>query len=784
MATATAFIALLPLVGYAYGTRELYGIASATLTALPTAVNLEALALGLLMLTADVGIVSTLRASGTAGRLARRSLAYSIVVPLVVGWAVTRGLRLHLYGWEFAISCVVLGLILAMTFLISRDATQVGGLEAQRLAAVAELERSRQALAVASEREKVLRDAGETIRGLIDSTPDPMVVHRDGRIVRVNQSFADWLGYQRPEELVGLDPLQLVREPDRLRSLVAAGAAGAPVQRVLLRRDGTEVVGEFVDSRIMYQGEPAIVAAGRDVTERLRTEEALRRAEEQLRLTIESAPIGMALVALDGRWLSVNRALCEILGYSQEELLALTPQAVTPPDDLAAEQALLGRLLSGELARYSLAKRYLRKGGEPVDAMVHVSLLHDQEGRPRNLIEQVEDVTERKRIEVQLALRDRMASLGTMSAGVAHEINNPLSYVKTNLDLAADQLRSPEALARHGLGELAEMIDEARQGTERARRIVRGLKSFSRGDEERRAVLDVRRVIDLTIDMVFNEIRHRARLVKDFGEVPPVEADESRLAQVFTNLLVNAAQAIPEGHAERNEIRVVTRRDEQGRAVIEVRDTGSGIAEDHLQRIFEPFFTTKPIGVGTGLGLSVCHGIVTGLGGEIVAESVVGKGATLRVVLPAARAQAQPPPAAATEPGRPAAAQRARVLVVDDERLVGESLRRALAREHDVTVLASGQEALAAILGGARFDVIFCDLMMPAMTGMELHARLAEAAADQVSRMVFITGGAFTPAARAFLDEVSNERIEKPFEVQNVRAVVRRFQAIREPGAP
>jgi CheY-like chemotaxis protein len=209
---------------------------------------------------------------------------------------------------------------------------------------------------------------------------------------------------------------------------------------------------------------------------------------------------------------------------------------------------------------------------------------------------------------------------------------------------------------------------------------------------------------------------------------------------------------------------------------VEVRDTGRGISRADLGRIFEPFFTTKPVGVGTGLGLSVCHGIVTSLGGEITVESTVGQGAAFRVALPPAGAGDPQATVAAPEPERTAAVPGARVLVVDDDPLVGAAVRRALARDHHVTVVESGGAALARIREGARYDVILCDLMMPVMTGIELHAQLTELDERQAERMVFATGGAFTPAARAFLDRVSHACMEKPFELRELRALVRRFQ--------
>jgi len=218
-------------------------------------------------------------------------------------------------------------------------------------------------------------------------------------------------------------------------------------------------------------------------------------------------------------------------------------------------------------------------------------------------------------------------------------------------------------------------------------------------------------------------------------------------------------------------VRVATSTDARGRAVFEIRDTGAGIAPEIADRIFDPFFTTKPHGVGTGLGLSICRGIVLSLGGEIAVESQPGRGTTVRVALPAA------PPDAELAGAFPAAApmsRRGRVLVVDDEPAVASAIRRTLAPHHDVVVRGSAEEAMDAIGRGERFDAILCDLMMPGMTGMELHDALAQVAPDQASRIVVLTGGAFTPRAREFLDRVALPCCEKPFDTETLRATVRR----------
>ena len=250
---------------------------------------------------------------------------------------------------------------------------------------------------------------------------------------------------------------------------------------------------------------------------------------------------------------------------------------------------------------------------------------------------QVARAIERRQLEEQLLVADRMVSMGTLAAGVAHEINNPLAFVQLNLEFALDQLRS--ASSGPDLDEVVRALDDAQEGAGRVRAIVRDLKVFSRPDAAQVGVIDITRVIDSSIQMAHNEIRHRARLIKRFGETPPVSGNEARLGQVFLNLLINAAHSIREGASDENEIEITTRTDSSGCLVVSIRDTGAGMSAEVQRRIFDPFFTTKPIGIGTGLGLSVCHGIISGLGGRIEVDSEPAKGTEFRVFLPPAEPQ-------------------------------------------------------------------------------------------------------------------------------------------------
>ena len=388
-------------------------------------------------------------------------------------------------------------------------------------------------------------------------------------------------------------------------------------------------------------------------------------------------------------------------------------------------------------------------------------------------------------IRDQLMISERMVSAGMLAAGVAHEINNPLAVALSNMDFLAGALGQISsdigedggagsddnrvARLRVRLAEVGEPFRDTHEALQRIRDIVRDVKLFSKPNDVTTGPVDVRRVLDSSSRMAWNEIRHRARLVKSYDDVPLVDANESRIGQVLLNLIMNAAHAIPEGHAERNEIRLSTKTGDGRCALIEVADTGSGIPEENLERIFDPFFTTKPVGVGTGLRLVICRRIVKELGGKIAVESTKGAGTIFRVTLPPMTAKmpirSRPAPSE-TPPAR------ARVLIVDDEPAVGRALQRNLAAHHEVVMVNSGAEALERVAAGERFDAILSDLMMPQISGMELYERLRKETPDQALRLVFVTGGAFTQVAREFLDRVPNARIEKPVDLPNLLEIV------------
>ena len=516
-----------------------------------------------------------------------------------------------------------------------------------------------------------------------------------------------------------------------------------------------------------------------------RREGRLRAAQSELRLSQERLHLALeATSEIVWDWdLRTDRIYhprwAQVYGYAEAE----TPRTgaelfpyIHPEDatEFAAQVEAIGR---GERDHLEVEHRARKASGEWLWMLGRARVVaRGAGGEPIRLVGTCQDVTERRRMLERLQLADRMSSVGTLAAGVAHEINNPLAFVNANVSFAIESLEeltgpagvpAPARVAR-----IAEdcriALGEAATGAARVRRIVHDLKSLSRSGEDRLVPVDVGQALEAALHLARTDLRQRARVTTDLATVPPVLGDEGRLSQVFLNLLVNAAQAIPEGQLDEHEIEIGLG-EECGRVVLTVRDTGCGIAPENLKRIFDPFYTTKPVGVGTGLGLAISHGIVTGLGGEIEVESEPGRGSTFRVSLPAAAVVPAPEDVA---PARASPAGAARVLVVDDEPMFCRAMARMLGREHDVVTVGDSREALRRIEAGERFDAIFADLVMPGMNGAEFHDALALVAPALAARMRVVTGGAFTPGGAEFLERMAGRVLEKPVVPAEVRAAL------------
>jgi signal transduction histidine kinase/ActR/RegA family two-component response regulator len=381
-----------------------------------------------------------------------------------------------------------------------------------------------------------------------------------------------------------------------------------------------------------------------------------------------------------------------------------------------------------------------------------------------------------KATQAQLIHTGKLAAIGQLASGVAHEINNPAAFVMANegtmvlrladlWPLVADR---PEA--RRIVAEIEEMLRDNQEGMQRVCSIVADLRVFSRVDKDELEPVALNQVVMASCNLVQNELRGRAQLIKELGSVPDVMGDRGRLGQVITNLLINAAQSIEPGFEETQWVKVATRSD-AGAVILAVEDTGSGIPAELLPRLFEPFFTTKGADRGTGLGLSLSAEIVRRHAGTIEVHSEVGRGSRFEVRLP----MASPRPSvreAAVETARPA--QRARVLLVDDEPNLLRAFRRILATRHDTVTAEGGGAALRILENDAAFDAVMCDLVMPEIDGRAFYTALRERAPHLAARTIFCSGGAFTPQLQEFASALTTPLLEKPITADALLAAIER----------
>jgi two-component system cell cycle sensor histidine kinase/response regulator CckA len=495
-----------------------------------------------------------------------------------------------------------------------------------------------------------------------------------------------------------------------------------------------------------------------------RAEAALRRRERDFREMIEALP-DCVLIHRGGRLVYANPALCAATERSPESLGGVDCLTLFHPEDRARAVAWLG---GAPDPAPSLDLRLRAPDGGDLTVEASPSRRVIFEGS-RCRILTFRDVTEQRRAGARLAATERMASVGTLAAGVAHGINNPLAFIIGNLSVLRQDLgdlcRSGGGATLADLLAWQEMVEETWGGVERVRVLVKDLKSFSARRDDDGEYVQFNALLDSTLQLAGNELRYRAQVERRYSDVPPVRASRDHLAQVALNLLINAARAIPVGQVADHHITVRTAL-AGGRVLLEIADTGCGIPADLMDQIFDPFFTTRAQGEGAGMGLSVCHGLVEGMGGRIEVHSVEGAGTSVRVFLPPADIGARPaltlvrPRASGEVPGG------LRVLVIDDEPALGRLLARELS-SHRVTVTDSGREAID-ICAGSSFDVIFCDLMMPEISGMDFHDALKSRRPGDEARIVFMTGGAFTSRAKRFLEVVENPCLEKPFRSQQI----------------
>ncbi|MBC8073158.1 MAG: PAS domain S-box protein [Deltaproteobacteria bacterium] len=614
-------------------------------------------------------------------------------------------------------------------------------------------------------------------RRVIERSPLGVIARRGTRIAYANGAAARILAIAR-HELVGTVFFDLVSEEfrevmeRRAQRFDRTGAAPPPIEAQLIRGDGRRITARVIPvTRASFEGADVTFVMFEDITARTSAERRLRMTQ----FAVDRVGDLIVWIESGGTITYANTAAGELLGAAPAELVGRRFAELVidrGPHDWPAWRAMLQ---ATGTVRFDT--HFRDHCGRSIAVVATASALSfDGE---TFVVVSARDVSERERLRNDLQRAERLASVGSLAAGVAHEINNPLAYVLANLELLAEGLTNESITGVHR-ARLAELVAGCRDGADRVRRIVGDLGAFARQHDEDSAPLDLHRTLDTAIGLADNQIRHRGRLLRAYGPPLAVRAHEGRLTQVFVNLLINAAQALPEGRpADEQSITVTTAPHGEEWAAIAFTDTGVGIEAGLLGRIFEPFFTTKPQGEGTGLGLSICHGIIESFGGRIEVESTLGVGTTFRVIL----ARAGVLVASDTLPTRreqvvdrsPAggSAVSLRILVVDDEPLLGESVARTL-DGHAVRVARTGGEAIACC-DRDDYDLVLCDLMMPEVSGMDVYEIVRRHKPELAPRFVFMTGGAFTPKAKSFLEGFAGESLTKPFALTELRSLVERW---------
>jgi PAS domain S-box-containing protein len=626
---------------------------------------------------------------------------------------------------------------------------------------------------------RALRESEQRYRLVTEHIRDAIfLVDLEGQFTFGNGRIEELTGY-RLDELIGR-PISQVLTPEgtraaaaRLETLRAGHDVPFFYETELVRKDGTKIVVEVSSTSVLQDG--AIIArlgVARDIRRRRQAEVALRESEERFRATFEQAAAGMGHTSLEGRWVRVNQRLCDIVGYTRDELLARTFQDITHPDDLDVDVAATRQLLANEIQSRSREKRYLHKKGSIVWVDLTVSVMRDSSGEPKAFIAVVQDITGRKQLEQELLHSQRMEGVGQLAGGIAHDFNNLLTVIGGRGHLGLAKLRADDPLRRD-----FELIQKT---ADRAARLTRQLLAFSRKQLLQPRVVDPNDLVQDSANLLKRLIGEEIELVfVPSADVGRVHVDPGQLEQVIVNLAVNARDAMPRGG--RLTIETSNAVLDAGYAaqhvgvvpgqfvMLAVSDTGVGMDAATQARMFEPFFTTKGPGKGTGLGLATVYGIVKQSGGHVRVYSEPGVGTAFRIYLPRTDAALEEEASAGATLPR----GQETVLLVEDDEEVRRFAREVLERLGYTVLEATGANDAVGIserhLG--VINVLLTDVVMPQMSGRELAEAIAPARPE--TRILFMSGYTDDAIVRHGVLEAGIKFLEKPFSPQALAVKVR-----------
>lgn len=612
--------------------------------------------------------------------------------------------------------------------------------------------------------EEALRESEEKYRQVVNNAGEAIAVVQDGLVKFTNTRALELFGYSS-DELATIGLTELVHPDDRelanKRYLATfKDKARSPAYNTyrIMGKGGDIKWMEISATKIIWEGKPAVLAFMTDVTERKQAEGALTQSEERYRTILEDMEEGYYEADLAGNITFVNDSICRILGYGNEEVIG-TNYSRYVGEEKARQiyKDAKGVYRTGKPAKW-FSREFLTKSGETRFIEVSIAPRLNVQGEVSGFRGIFNDVTERKAIEQQVLMTSKLASIGELASGVAHELNNPLTGVIGYAQLLID--------SKNVSREVKSDLNKIYQESQRAAKIVQNLLSFARRRKPEKSYFDVNELVQKTLDLRSYELKtSNIRVCVNLEpELPEIKADYYQIQQVILNILINAGQALAEtGH--RGKIAVTTSAVED-RIRISIADNGPGIPKENSSRIFDPFFTTKEAGKGTGLGLSVCHGIVTAHSGSIYVESEEGKGAKFIIDLPIAVA-GEPDiddGTVMTEDNRRYRRKASEnILIIDDESGIRDVLTRVFSETGYRTDSASDAKRALTKLNKNGYDMFIIDLKLPRVSGMRLYEIMKERYPSSAEKVMFITGDAITPSTQDFLNSAGRPYLTKPF---------------------
>jgi PAS domain S-box-containing protein len=627
--------------------------------------------------------------------------------------------------------------------------------------------------------EETLRQSEERYRTIVEEMEEGYYeTDLAGNYTFFNDVMFKDTGYTR-QELMGMNYRVYIPEEDVksvykvFNEVYRTGKPRRWYPMVNIRKDGARIfVEDSIFLRRSAKGEKiGFRGISRNITERKRANEALSQSEEKYRTILHEMDEGYYEVDLAGSYTFFNDVISARLGYTTEELSGMNYRAYTPEGDIKSVYRVYNEVYRTGKPRRWYPMVNIGKDGTTIFVENSILPIRSSEGQITGFRGISRDVTERKRMEEErrqleqkAQFASRLASVGEMASGIAHEINNPLTGV-----IGYAQLLLQEDLP----DKIRKDLETINDGAQRVSHVIQRLLAFARQTKPQRTYVNVNEIVATTLDLrgyhlQTSNIKVITQLAKD---LPLTVADAGQLQQVFLNLIVNAET---EMKLARVSGKLLVKTQQINKTIrISFKDDGPGIAEQNLDRIFDPFFTTRQVGQGTGLGLSVCYGIVSEHGGRIYAESKPGKGATFIVELPIITEEKQlqlPEPAVAESKKMTGA----RILVVDDEPVVREFISKVLAEEgHQVETVDNAEDALEMVMG-KPYRIILLDIKMPGMSGIELYKRFQKIAPSLARKVIFVTGDVMGTRTMAFLSKAKSPYITKPFTASQLNILINR----------